>query len=31
MAEPVTLDRHTSAVLSMDCQIRIVNNFASDP
>ena len=31
MAEPVTLDRHTSAVLSMDFQIRIVNNFASDP
>jgi len=31
MAEPVTLDRHTSAVLIMDFQIRIVNNFASDP
>jgi nicotinamidase-related amidase len=31
MAEPVTLERHTSAVLIMDFQIRIVNNFASDP
>jgi nicotinamidase-related amidase len=31
MAEPVTLDRHKSAVLIMDFQIRIVNNFASDP
>ena len=31
MAEPVTLHRHTSAVLIMDFQIRIVNNFASDP
>ena len=31
MAEPVTLDRHTSAVLIMDFQIRIVNNFAGDP
>ena len=26
MAEPVTLDRHTSAVLIMDFQVRIVNN-----
>ena len=31
MAEPVTLERHTNAVLSMDFQIRIVNNFASAP
>jgi len=31
MAEPVTLDRHTSAVLIMDVQIRIVNHFGSDP
>jgi nicotinamidase-related amidase len=31
MAEQVTLDRNKSAVLIMDFQIRIVNNFASDP
>jgi nicotinamidase-related amidase len=31
MAEPVTLDRDSSAVLIMDFQIRIVNNVASDP
>jgi nicotinamidase-related amidase len=31
MAEPVTLDRDSSAVLIMDFQIRIVNNGASDP
>ena len=31
MAEPVTLDRESSAVLIMDLQIRIVNHVASDP
>jgi hypothetical protein len=31
MAEPITLDRDSSAVLIMDFQIRIVNNVASDP
>ena len=30
MAEPVRLDRHTRAMRSMDLQIWIVNNFASD-
>ena len=31
MAEPATLDRNHSAVLIMDFQVRIINNFASDP
>lgn len=30
-AEPATLDRNRSAVLIMDFQLRIINNFASDP
>ena len=31
MAEQATRDRHHSAVLIMDFQVRIINNFASDP
>jgi hypothetical protein len=31
MAEPVRLDRRTSAMLIMDVQIWIAHNFASDP